>query len=412
LASLAPTTSSEGIDFMLRSLYSGISGLRAHQQMMDVTGNNIANVNTTGYKSSQTQFEDTLSQTLRASGAPTAGTGGVNPAQVGLGVRLAGITTNFTQGSAQTTGRSTDLMITGDGFFAVKAGGEPLYTRNGSFNFDANGLLVTGEGATVQGWTALPDGTIPTNGTAGDISLPIGTLLQPVKSTTAQISGNLPADTTSTAPLTPSITVYDEQGNAKQLTVSFTKVDSTHWDATVTDGTTSSGPTSIAFNTDGTTPVPTSIGPGAPFPDITIDVSGLSSYAGKASVAALEQNGSSAGSLQGFTVSSDGTVIGSFSNGLRKSLAQIGMATFNNPTGLERAGNSTFRTTPNSGTAQLGVANSGGRGSLQGGTLEMSNVDLAQEFTNLIIAQRGFQANSKVISTSDELLNDLVNLKR
>src|SRR4051812_20927709 len=137
---------------MLRSMFSGISGLRAHQQMMDVTGNNIANVNTAGFKTSQTTFQDTLSQMVRASGAPQGQSGGTNPAQVGLGVKLGAISTNFSQGAAQTTGKSTDLMIQGDGFFVVRSGGEQLFTRAGAFDWDANGSLVNSNGNIVQGW--------------------------------------------------------------------------------------------------------------------------------------------------------------------------------------------------------------------------------------------------------------------
>src|SRR4051812_43936580 len=167
---------------MLRSLFSGIGGLRAHQQMMDVTGNNIANVNTAGFKSSQVIFEDTLSQTMKAAGAPQGAQGGINPAQVGLGVRVGGITTNFTQGSAQMTGRPTDLMVSGDGFFVVRSGNEQLYTRAGAFNFDADGRLVSPTGAAVQGWSAN-NGVVNTNTQVGDIQMPMGTLLPPTPTT-------------------------------------------------------------------------------------------------------------------------------------------------------------------------------------------------------------------------------------
>src|SRR5437773_3669213 len=183
---------------MLRSLFSGISGLRAHQQMMDVTGNNIANVNTTGYKSSQTTFEDTLSQMVKAAGAPQGGVGvgGTNPAQVGLGVRLAGIQTNFAQGAAQNTGRDTDLMIQGDGFFVVKNAGQDAYTRNGSFSFDTNGQLVTSDGSLVQGWTANTSGVVNTNTAVAPITLPVATLLAPQPTGNMTVAGNLPANTT------------------------------------------------------------------------------------------------------------------------------------------------------------------------------------------------------------------------
>jgi flagellar hook protein FlgE len=394
---------------MLRSLYSGISGLRGHQQMMDITGNNIANVNTAGFKSSQGVFEDTLSQMLKAAGSPQGANGGTNPAQVGLGMRMAGVSTNFGQGAAQTTGRSTDLMIQGDGFFVVRSGSDQLYTRSGSFSFDANGSLVTPEGANVRGWIGNK-GVIDTNAPTTDIKLPFGTLLSPKPTDSVTVAGNLPADTTSTTPIVTSITTYDSQGNPRTLSASYDKVDSTHWNVTLSDGINPAvGPTAITFDPTGANPDITHID----FNGLMdVDVSGVTSYAGSSTVAATEQTGAAMGSLQSFTISPDGTVIGVFSNGLKQNLAQLALSSFTNPPGLEKVGNSTFRATVNSGNPQLGAAGTASRGTLQGGALEMSNVDLAQEFTNLIVAQRGFQANSKIISTSDELLQDLVNLKR
>ncbi|MGN6244338.1 MAG: flagellar hook protein FlgE [Motilibacteraceae bacterium] len=397
---------------MLRSLFSGISGLRQHQTMMDVTGNNIANVNTVGFKSSQTVFEDTLSQLLKGAGAPQAGLGGTNPAQVGLGVRLAGVNTNFGQGAAQTTGRTTDLMIQGDGFFTVRQGAEDLYTRAGAFNFDSDGRLVSPEGAVVQGWTAA-NGVINTNAAAGDVRLPIGTLLAPTPTQNGAVGGNLPAGATS--PIVSSITVYDPQGNSHDLSYQFTPpvAPATDWSlATSLDGGAFSAGTALAFDSAGklTTASPSAVT--VPWGSVSLDISGLSNYGGANTVAALSQDGSSMGSLQAFSLSPDGTLVGVFSNGLKQPLAQIALASFNNPPGLEKVGSSMYRNTVNSGTAQLGTAGSGGRGLLSSGTLEMSNVDLAQEFTNLIVAQRGFQANSRVITASDEILQDLVNMKR
>jgi flagellar hook protein FlgE len=393
---------------MLRSLFSGISGLRAHQQMMDVTGNNIANVNTTGYKSSQATFQDTLSQLVQAAGAPQNGAGGTNPAQVGLGVRLAGIQNNFTQGAAQNTGRNTDLMIQGDGFFVVDNGGQQLFTRNGSFNFDANGSLVTSDGSIVQGWAANAAGVVNTNAASGPISLPLGTQIPPSATNQATVTGNLPADTTSPNPIVTSMTTFDAQGNKVTMSASFVKVNQNQWTLNLTDANGGTGgPYTIDF-TNGATPVatpnPVTIG------GITVDVSGLTSYAGMSTVTS-SANGSAAGGIQSFTISPDGTLVGVFSNGLKQTLAQLAVASFGNPAGLEKAGDSMYRTTGNSGNAALGTAGTGGRGALQQGALEMSNVDLAQEFTNLVIAERGFQANSRVITTSDEILQDLVNLK-
>jgi flagellar hook protein FlgE len=392
---------------MLRSLFSGITGLRAHQQMMDVTGNNIANVNTHGYKSAQALFEDTLSQQLRAAGAPQAGSGGSNAAQVGLGVRLAGIETNFEQGAAQVTGRSTDLMINGDGFFVVEHNGEQLFTRAGTFSFDADGRLVDQHGSAVQGWKAV-NGVLNTNASPVEVRLPVGTLLPPKETTTAIVAGNLPADTTNTAPVVASIDTFDPQGNPLTLSVSFDKISPTSWTATATNGTAAPVVTTITFNPDGSTPAPTTFTVG----NIAVDMSGITNYSGLTSVAVQNQNGSAVGTLSAFTISPDGTLVGVFSNGLKQPVAQVALAGFNNPAGLEKVGQSDYRSTANSGPALLGTAGGSGRGTLQGSALEMSNVDLALEFTNLVIAQRGFQANSKVIITSDELLQDLVNLKR
>jgi flagellar hook protein FlgE len=392
---------------MLRSLFSGISGLRAHQQMMDVTGNNIANVNTTGYKSAAALFEDTLSQMLRAAGAPQGANGGSNPAQVGLGVRLAGIENNFEQGAAQITGRATDLMINGDGFFVVRHNGEQLYTRAGTFSFDADGRLVDQHGSTVQGWAAV-NGVLNTNASPVDVRLPIGTLLPPTATTSVILAGNLPANTTNTAPIVSSINTYDAQGNPKTFSVSFAMTSATSWTATISDGVTTAAPQTITFAANGSTPTPATL----TFNGVAVSLAGITNYAGLSTVAVQSQNGSAVGTLQAFTISPAGVLMGVFSNGLKQPLAQIALAAFNNPPGLEKAGESDYRSTANSGAPQLGTANSSGRGTLQGAALEMSNVDLALEFTNLVIAQRGFQANSKVITASDELLQDLVNLKR
>jgi flagellar hook protein FlgE len=417
---------------MLRSLFAGISGLRAHQSMMDVTGNNIANVNTVGFKSSQTVFQDTLSQILRAAGAPQGGNGGTNPSQVGLGVRLAGVTTNFGQGSAQTTGRATDLMIQGDGFFVVKNAGETLFTRAGAFSFDTGGLLTTPEGGVVQGWGAT-NGVVNSNAPVGNIVLPVGQVLSPVATTKATISGNLPsdghvavpavvADPTAVPPVLgspaiaatsvpTSIKVFNNLGAEHDLAVTFTRT-AAGWDLTSSTGVVLT-PNTLSF-TNGVAPNP----PTFNYTDttnglsVTVAADKMTGFAGQTSAAITSQDGSAMGTLQAFSMSPDGTLIGVFSNGLKQALGQVALSNFNNPAGLEKVGGSMYRTTVNSGTEQLGAAGSGGRGLLSSGTLEMSNVDLAQEFTNLIVAQRGFQANSRVITTSDSILEDLVNLKR
>jgi flagellar hook protein FlgE len=280
---------------MLRSLFAGISGLRTNQTMLDVTGNNIANANTTGFKSSTTVFADTLSQQLTAASGGNAERGGTNPVQIGLGVQLAATTTNFNQGSAQTTGRPTDLMIQGDGFFVLRDGGENVYTRAGAFTFDQTGTLVAPSGMRVQGYAL--DGT----------GAPTGGL--------------------------------------------------------------------IDINLDAVTPPP-----------------------------GVE--------LTSYSIAADGKVRGVYSDGVQRDICQLAMADFNNPAGLDKIGDTAFRESANSGGAELGIAGEGQRGQIMAGALEMSNVDLSAEFTNLILAQRGFQASSRVITTSDQVLEELVNIKR
>lgn len=385
---------------MLRSLYAGISGLRSHQTMLDVTGNNIANVNTTGFKASAAQFQASLSQIVQNSRVAQNDAGGTNPAQVGLGVQVAGIRTNFAQGSTQATGVPTDLMIAGDGFFVVRTGAETLYTRNGSFGFDAAGRMVTADGALVQGWTAQ-DGVIATGGTIGDIRLPVGATSPATPTTTARVAGNLPSDAAVGDVISRDITVYDAVGTASLMSLTFTRT-ATGWD--VSDGTAT---TTLAF-TDGELTAPASLTSGG----ITVDLSDVTGYADLRTVKIAEQNGREAGSLLSYSISADGSLIGAFGNGASEVLAQLALASFDNPEGLEKAGASQYRAGANSGAPGISPAGADGVGSLLSGALEMSNVDLSQEFTNLIVAQRGFQANARIITTSDEVLQELTNLKR
>ena len=390
---------------MLRSLYSGISGLRSHQTMLDVTGNNIANVNTTAFKASAAQFQDTLSQLTEAAGGATATTGGTNPAQVGLGVQVAGISTNFAQGSSQATGKTTDFMINGDGFFVTSLGGETLYTRAGSFNFDSAGRLVSPDGAIVQGWGAT-NGVVNAGGATGNMTLPVGAIVPASASTAATFSGNLPSDTAEGTKLAPrTIDVYDELGVASTVSLTFTRT-ANGWTVAETNGT-----ASIELTANGTTGTFTPSGT-LEISNVTMNFDDVRGFAGLDTVAGDTDDGSAAGTLNSYTLGADGTLVGLFSNGQQQAIGRIALATFVNPGGLEKAGSSAYRATFNSGGAELGTAGTGSLGSLTSGALEMSNVDLSQEFTNLIVAQRGFQANARIITTSDEVLQELTNLKR
>jgi flagellar hook protein FlgE len=407
-------------------MFSAISGLRAHQTKMDVTGNNIANVNTVGYKGSQTVFQDTLSQVIRAGGAPAADRGGSNPAQIGLGTKVAAITTNWTQGATQSTGRATDFMIEGDGFFVTRAGTEQLYTRAGSFDFDGGGRLVTPDGSILQGWMADANGVVNANGPIKDLTVPYGQVVKPKASTAGSLVGNLPSDAVVGTVLQTNTQMFDAQGVPQDVAYVFTKMGANDWDMdVVAKGVTLVNDATVSFNSAGalTAPASGSLASFSPntvnagtFPSwpgpVTIDLSGISQFGGTSDVTAPTQNGYELGALQSFQLGNDGTITGVYSNGLRQPLGKLALASFNNPSGLEKAGSSSFRVGDNSGLAMVGQAGVGGRGVLNSGALEMSNVDLAEEFTGLIVAQRGFQANSRVITASDEILQDLVNLKR
>ena len=416
---------------MLRSMFSGVSGLRAHQTMMDVVGNNIANVNTTGYKQSTVIFGDTLSQMTQSAAAPQNGVGGTNPSQVGLGVRVNAITNNFAQGSAQSTGKSTDMMIQGDGFFTVKQGEQSYYTRAGAFSLDTAGNLVTPEGAYVQGWAASTTGEVNTNAPTGQLNVPVGKILPSLPTSKASIGGNLnpsfetdSAGVVTTTPngvATTTFTTYDKLGTKGTITAEFEQTSATEWSVTLTPSP-DANPTgavtkTLTFGTDGKlTGTAASNMQAVNLPDGTVvnaDLSTLSGYSAPSGKSEISQSadGAPVGTLNSFTLNPDGTITGSFSNGMKSTLGQLALATFNNPAGLEKAGGTLFTVTTNSGTAQVGTAQSGGRGKLLSGQLEMSNVDLSTEFTNLILAQRGFQANSKIITASDEILQTVINIK-
>jgi flagellar hook protein FlgE len=407
-------------------MFSAISGLRAHQTKLDVTGNNIANVNTVGYKSSQTVFEDTLSQVMRNGSAPADGTGGTNPAQVGLGVKVAGITTNFGQGSTQNTGRATDFMISGDGFFVTRAGNENLYTRAGSFDYDGAGNLVTPDGGQLQGWMAV-DGRVDANGPVGSLSIPFGQVMAPTPTRRGTVSGNLSTSSVAAAVGPPAVeatavqtqvTAYDSLGTAHQIALTFTKTGATTWSVAASENGAAIG-TAQTLNFSASTGLATGdtnfeLGvTGANWPGaVNVDLSGMTQFGGKTALTPSGVDGNAMGTLQSIALSGDGTIMGVYSNSLREPIGKLALATFANPGGLSKAGNTSYRVGDNSGQPIVGEAGTGGRGSLTAGALEMSNVDLAEEFTGLIVAQRGFQANSRVISSSDEILQDLVNLKR
>ena len=599
---------------MMRSMFAGVAGLKAHQVRMDIIGNNIANVNSAGYKSSRATFQDMLSQTLRAATAPTGARGGTNPHQIGLGVQLGSIDVKHTQGNTQSTGYITDLAIEGEGFFVLGHGANRQYTRAGMFGLDngTEGNLVSLlNGERVLGYKADNDGYIDPNSALEPMYISASETITPRATTTVHFTGNLDNRYSAGEVVGRTVQVYDSRGREHTITVDLEKMPDNVWTwdanwlmvsdaipthdnlianngryivfegalglemrdaagkvvATSTDGrmwtsklTSGDGPTfefeaALAAGSDvnamadqgyllltseasltkklefeslpdqtvdgtgslltadrtyhvvhdsatdslvlrddsGTTVATTSddgatwdflaedpsdphIIPGVNFgqvlgagslvttsgtidslvlagymrdyspivssddrriqfnPDgsyagvganqvafkpelaydleLTLDFSEFTMYADTFTGKFLGQNGYTSGALESYAIDQNGVIVGSFSNGLTRALGQVALARFANPAGLQRSGSTMFVDTPNSGAAQIGAAGIPGYGQISPSSLEMSNVDLSEEFTEMIITQRGFQANSRIITTSDEMLQELVNLKR
>ncbi len=524
------------------SLFVGVSGLDAYQNQIDVISNNIANVGTTGYKGQRMTFQDLLYQNQRFASAPTNTSGGINGQEIGLGVKVGSTDTLFAQGGLQTTGVNTDLAINGDGFFVLRAPGAnsaPVYTRDGAFSLNANGLLYDPtSGLAVQGYSADAKGAISGTGVPGDITIPLGLRSQAIgtglnpnlkfgpssadKVFDVQLGGNLDqtqwtkeaqgvqAGVAGTGqPSNTTTTIYDSLGNPHLVSITYTpdasgatpaaagpppvaassglptqvadptgalhgvasrwKVSMTFQDGTTFDtinpatgaaaGAAASGVVGFAYfdqsgqyvntsnqlgsgavlngaavhtvgqsassangnqlnirswgsNNTNNALAPTAPG-GAPAPGpIGLDLSQQTSLSGTANLSVLYQNGFTAGTLSNITISQDGTIQGAFTNGQTTALGRVATATFQNEQGLHRLGGSQFGATSNSGLAQYGTAGSGKNGGIVSGALEQSNVSIADEFTKMILAQRSFEANSKSITTADEDLQTVVNLKR
>lgn len=405
---------------MMRSMFSGVTGLRNHQVKMDVIGNNIANVNTIGFKKSRVTFQDALSQTIRGATAPQGNMGGSNPQQVGLGMTVSTIDVLHTQGSSETTGKVTDLMIDGDGFFIVGDGRNNFFTRAGNFDFDRDGNLVNADGLLVMGWMADNTGNINTMLPVGPINIPRGKSIQPRATTSAVYVNNLDAGMAVGTSWDTILPVYDSQGNEYAVTIRFTKSGVNTWDVTTTTaGFSLPAGLQITFKPDGTfnsvvngPAVLTAAPPGVNPISVNLDFSQMTQFASPCTARYNFQDGYTSGVLEGYSIDTAGVITGRFSNGLTQKLAQVALANFNNPAGLLKMGGNLYAYSNNSGDPQIGPAGTGGRGDIAPGKVEMSNVDLSEEFTQMIITQRGFQANSRIITTSDEMLQELVNLKR
>ncbi|WP_088041220.1 flagellar basal-body rod protein FlgF [Bacillus sp. EAC] len=421
---------------MLRSMYSGIGGMKNFQTKLDVIGNNIANVNTYGFKKGRVTFKDIASQTMSGASSAQNNRGGTNAKQIGLGSALASIDTIMTNSSLQTTGRLLDLGVDGDGFFVVKNGNQQYYTRAGNFDIDSVGNLVNSDGLKVQGYAMDPVTGLPNTSKLVSLSIDKNATILPQATTYINLAGNLDSNgTTAVAgpPAVPATTVKldlsirDSLGNEIPLNATFTKTSAlgvvpSTWSVAVTDTKTPASTlatSNLSYGTNGqltatpvVTPVAYNPGNGAQTINLSnINFSGINQTGAASSVSVKDKDGYPGGSLTSFTFGQSGEITGVFSNGQVKNMGQIALATFSNPGGLLKTGGNTFQESNNSGIPNVATPGNS-RGVVQAGTLEMSNVDLSEEFTDMIVAQRGFQANSRIITTSDQILEELVNLKR
>lgn len=448
---------------MLRSLNSGVSGLRNQQIRLDVIGNNIANVNTIGYKAHRVNFQEQFSQTLRGGSAPSGALGGTNPTQVGLGVTVGSIDLVMGQGNLNPTGKSTDMAISGEGFFVISDGKQQVYTRDGSFDFDREGNLVKiSNGYKVMGWNAIQqtDGsfTVERSRPPEPLTVPAGVTLTPKATQNVRIGSNLEAlapvlDPAEVDPAViarsvakSSITIFDSKGNVHKGNIEFTKTAINEWKVAFNADNPAEFDSAVTFPMDigtltfdnkgvfagfnVTTPLQLNPANAGDFDPIDInlklgsvgDTAGMTQYNDPRTdlsknfynhtAVMTDQDGYSSGSLTGVAVDASGSIQGVFSNGRTRILGQVAVASFTNPVGLMVSGDNLFAATPNSGEPQVGTAGTASRGLIAPGSLENSNVDLASSFADMIVAQRGLQSNSKIITTSDEVLQELMSLKR
>jgi len=403
-----------------------LSGLDASSTDLSVIANNLSNLNTVGFKGQDTQFQDLFYQQIGSSGDG-------NAIQEGVGTSVAGISANLTQGSITSTGVPTDVAIQGAGYFIVQKNGETLYTRAGNFSLGPTGQLLTQEGAAVQGYPAV-NGVVNANATLGPLSIATGLTNPPKATANAQLSLNLDSGTAVGGTFSTAITVNDSLGATHVLTYTFTKTAANAWNYSITIPAADVGQAgapvvvkagTLTFNGNGQLLTPATNVTGITIAGLADGANNLTfnwniydpnngglltQVAGPSATAATQQDGYASGSLVDFTIGSDGTIQGVFSNGQTTPLGQIALASFANEQGLSRNGSNEFLATLASGAANVGAPATGGRGSVTGGSLEQSNVDIATQFAKLIVAQSSYQANAKTITTFNQVTQTAINL--
>ena len=406
------------------SFQHGLSGLNAASMQLDVIGNNVANANTVGFKTSEAQFSDVYAASLSVGGG----------SDVGIGTRVTAVEPSFTQGNIRVTENPLDLAINGSGFFRLDANGSAVYTRNGQFHLDKDGYIVNTDGARLTGYAASANGTIVP---AAPVDLQLTTSdIQPQVTGSSTVVANLdsraalptaaPFDSTDTATYNSatSMSVYDSLGNAHVLSTFFVKTGANTWDVYGTLDGTQVGAGSLgtlAFQTNGlldpalstipmTVSAPVATGAATPLA-FTIDFTGTTQFGSSFGVTTLQQDGYASGRLTGFAVDDDGIITARYSNGQSRPQGQVVLANFNSPAGLKPLGSNLWTETSTSGPALIGVPGSGNLGVMQSGAVEDSNVDLTKELVDMITAQRVYQANAQTIKTQDSVLQTLVNMR-
>lgn len=433
---------------MEQSLIAAVSGIQANQTYLDVVGSNVANSNTTGYKSQTAQFTDLLAEQISGASAPIPGnqSAGVNPIAVGSGVRIGAVTEDLSQGAVQQTNVPTDVAIQGSGYLVAEQYGQQLFTRDGNLTLDGNGDLATQNGGLIQGWEANAAGVLNTNAPTGPVHIPTGSTMAANPTTSFTIGGNLPAwnGSGTPTPISTTLNAYDSLGDAIPVTLTYTPVTGTANEWTVQGSVTTpagvttdlwSTPPTITFNpasgqiasvsgattnADGSLSLPVGSMPaGYAFPtgdtwkfDFAAPgtTGSVTQYSGQQTISLTGQDGYSSGTLASYSIGSDGVITGAFSNGQTLAIGQLALANFSNPTGLQDEGNLMFGQSANSGAPQIGAPGTGGRGTLVGGALEGSNVDISTQLTDLIVAQEAYQANTKVVSTTASNLTALTQM--
>ncbi len=412
------------------AFYSSLSGLSTNANALNVIGNNLSNINTVGFKGSNANFGDIFSSSLGGTG--TAGNG--DPIQFGLGVQVNSVNQNFAQASFQSTGSALNMALQGNGFFTLQTvKGQQVFSRAGNFSQNNAGYLVSPDGANVMGWNrdstigSPTYGKVNTSAALAPIRIDAGATASASATQNVRMGINLDSAAAVGATLTSPVQVYDSQGNSQNILITYTKTGANTWGWAASVGSpatiTSGGSGTLAFSSAGNLTSPATnpvIGfnwnNGTTAQNVTWDVlnadgsSNLTQYAATSSTNSSYQDGYGSGTLQSLTVDQNGIISGTFTNGQVIPLAQVGISTFNNNNGLVQAGNNTWGQSLASGTPTIGLANQGGRGSILGSNLELSNVDMATEFTSLMLAQNGYQANSKAITTANSLLQVTLNM--